>query len=309
MNNFPIELQHLITLKTLSETGTLSRTAKILHLTQPAISHQIKMIEDFYGFRLYERKSSPVLFSAAGHRLLDLANAVLPLIQQAATDLKQMVHQQRGSLRISVECHTCFDWLLPSMDTFRGRWPDVELDILSGFQDDPVSLLLQNRADLAILSDYEKESGIDHFPLFSFEIVALMSNDHPLTAKSRLDATDFAEVTLITYPIPDEMIDVIRKVLKPAGITPKKRTSQLTMAILQLVASGRGIAALPLWAVRPYLEKNYVTSRPIGPSGLTGDLYTAVRSQDSGGAYLRDFVDIMRNTGFTQLPGITLLEE
>lgn len=309
MKNSPIELQHLITLKTLSETGTLSRTAKILHLTQPALSHQIKIIEDYYGFRLYERKSSPVLFSAAGHRLLDLANAVLPLIQQAAIDLKQMEHQQRGALRISVECHTCFDWLLPSMDTFRGRWPDIELDILSGFQDDPVKLLLQNQADLAILADYEKEPGIDHFPLFSFEIVALMSNDHPLAAKSRLDAIDFAEETLITYPIPDDMIDVIRKVLKPAGIKPKKRTSQLTMAILQLVASGRGIAALPLWAVQPYLEKKYVTSRPIGPAGLTGDLYIASRSGDPGSVYLLDFIEIMRNTGFMQLPGITLLDQ
>lgn len=71
------------------------------------------------------------------------------------------------------------------------------------------------------------------------------------------EAEDFANETLITYPVPDDMLDLLRKILLPKGIIPIRRTSELTIAIVQLVASKRGIAALPYWAVMPYVEKIY----------------------------------------------------
>jgi LysR family transcriptional regulator for metE and metH len=102
-----------------------------------------------------------------------------------------------------------------------------------------------------------------------------MSPRHPLAAKPWLEAADFADETLITYPVPDEMLDVMKHCLIPAGVNPKRRTAELTVAILQLVASGRGIAALPSWTVGNYIERGYVVSRPIGPHGLRCELYAA----------------------------------
>jgi LysR family transcriptional regulator for metE and metH len=301
-------MRPLKTLLALREAGNLSRAAQLLNLTQSALSHQLKGLEDHYGAALFERKSSPVSFGAAGQRLLRLADAVMPLVDEAERDVSRLVSGAAGSVRIAVECHTCFDWLMPAMDAFRARWPEVELDIVSGFQADPVGLLHQDRAELAIVSDTDAdESGVTVHPLFSFEIVALLPKGHALLAKPWLDAADFAPHTLITYPVPDEMLDLVRRVLQPAGVAPQRRTTELTVAMLQLVASGRGLAALPLWAVKSYLDRGYVERQRIGADGLTGRLYAVTPKRLADRPYLAEFVRLMRETSLLTLPGVTLL--
>lgn len=303
-----LELRHLKTLLALREAGNLSRAAQLLNLTQSALSHQMKALEEQYGAPLFERKSTPVGFTAPGQRLLKLAEGVLPQVAEAERDIARLVQGAAGRLRIAVECHTCFDWLMPAMDAMREHWPEVELDIVSGFQADPVGLLHQDRADLAIVAEVDDgETGVDVHPLFAFEIVALLPKGHPLLARPHLVAVDFADQPLITYPVPDEMLDLVRRVLQPAGVSPPRRTTELTVAMLQLVASGRGLAALPRWAVAGYLERGYVAGQRIGPDGLTGRLYAVVAQRPLAQPYVADFVQQMRQTSLRTLPGITLL--
>ena len=308
MNQSILEVRHLRTLVALRDSGSLVRAAHLLNLTQSALSHQIKLLEDRYGQPLFERKSVPPQFTAVGERLLALADAVLPQVEGTERDIARLVLGQGGQMRIAVECHTCFDWLMPAMDAFRTRWPEVELDIVSGFHADPVGLLHQGRADVAIVSEVDAdEAGVDYHALFGFEIRALLANTHPLVARPHLVAQDFADQTIITYPVPDEMLDLIRQVLEPAGVRPPRRTTELTVAMLQLVASGRGVAALPLWAVQSYLDRGYVTARPIGEKGLRGELHAACLPSLSAKPYLQDFVQVTRETSFVTLKGVELL--
>jgi LysR family transcriptional regulator, regulator for metE and metH len=304
-----LELRHLRTLVALREAGNLSRASQLLNVTQSALSHQLRLIEDHYAASVFERKSNPVTFTAPGRRLLALADAVLPAVDEAERDVTKLVSGASGALRIAVECHTCFDWLMPVMDAFRTRWPEVELDIVSGFHADPVGLLHQDRAEIAIVSELNEadEKGVVYHPLFSFEIVALLPQGHALLGKTHLRPKDFANQTLITYPVPDDMLDLVRRVLVPAGVSPARRTTELTVAILQLVASGRGIAALPLWAVKSYLDRGYVASARIGARGLTGRLYAAIPERLNERAYVKEFVQLMRETSLLTLEGVSLL--
>jgi LysR family transcriptional regulator for metE and metH len=309
MSQSPLELRHLKTLRALRETGNLSRAAQVLNVTQSALSHQLKGLEAHYDAELFERKSSPVRFTATGQRLLRLADAVLQLVDDGERDVARLVQGATGALRIAVECHTCFDWLMPAMDAFRSRWPEVELDIVSGFHADPVGLLHQGKAEVAIVSESaeSEEANVSFLPLFSFEIVAILPVDHALLARPHLTARHFANQTLITYPVPDEMLDLVRRVLVPAGVAPARRTTELTVAMLQLVASGRGVAALPLWAVKSYLDRGYVASQRIGAHGLTGRLYAAVPQALRERPYVAEFVRLMREMSLATLPGVTLL--
>jgi LysR family transcriptional regulator for metE and metH len=302
-----LELRHLKTLVALREAGNLLRAATLLNVTQSALSHQIKLLEDHYGTPLFERKSVPVRFTPAGERLLKAANAVLPQVAGAERDLVRLAQGVAGQLRIAVECHTCFDWLMPAMDVFRSRWPEVELDIVSGFQADPVGLLYGHRADIAIVSEVDTDEKVDYHALFRFEIVALVAKDHPLAAREFLSAEDFATDTLITYPVPDDMLDVVRQVLKPAGVNPARRTTELTVAMLQLVASRRGIATLPVWAAQNYLNRDYVLAKRITPAGLTGRLYAACLPSLSAKPYLTDFVHTTRESCYLNLRSVELL--
>jgi LysR family transcriptional regulator for metE and metH len=307
MSQSPLELRHLKTLRALRDAGNLSRAAAILNVTQSALSHQLKSLEAHYGAELFERKSSPVAFTAPGRRLLRLADEVLAQVDDGERDVARLVEGAAGALRIAVECHTCFDWLMPTMDAFRGRWPEVDLDIVSGFHADPVGLLHQGRAEVAIVSELADEAHVAFLPLVSFEIVAILPNGHPLLARPHLNARHFAGQTLITYPVPDDMLDLVRRVLAPAGVAPARRTTELTVAMLQLVASGRGIAALPLWAVKSYLDRGYVRAQRIGARGLTGRLYAAVPQRLRERPYLVEFVRLMRETSLLTLPGVTPL--
>ena len=304
-----IELRHLKTLLALEETGSVSLAAQRIFLTQSALSHQIRTLESYYDTPLFERKSVPLRFTHAGARLLKLAHELLPKIAAAERDMAQIIEGEAGELRLAVECHTCFDWLMPAMGEFRPLWPKVELDIVSGFQADPVGLLLNHRADLAIVSEAVPQAGIAYRPLFAYGMVGICAPDHPLAAKDIWQAEDFADETLITYPVPDDMIDLLRKVLLPKGISPARRHSELTIAIVQLVASRRGIAALPHWSVMPYLEKGYVVSRQITDAGLQSELYAAMRSEDEHNSYLADFCQIVRDQGFNTLGALSLPEE
>lgn len=303
-----LEIRHLKTLQALHEAGNLLRAASLLNLTQSALSHQIKLLEDHYGSVLFERKTTPIRFTAAGERLLQLANNVLPQVAAAERDLARLAQGVAGQLRIAVECHTCFDWLMPAMDVFRTRWPEVELDIVSGFQADPVGLLYERRADIAIVSETDISEKVHYHPLFRFEIIALIAKDHALAERDYLVAQDFANDTLITYPVPDDMLDVVRQVLAPAGvITAGRRTTELTVAMMQLVASKRGIATLPVWAAQNYVNRDYVLAKRVTASGLIGSLYAASLPETSDKSYLKDFVATIRETSFLQLPSIELL--
>jgi LysR family transcriptional regulator for metE and metH len=303
-----LEFRHMETLVALSECGSLSKAAERLCLTQSALSHQLKALESHYGAAVVEKNIRPLRFTAIGERLLALARLVLPLVAEAGRDIARLAEGHAGPLRVAVQCHNCFDWLMPAMDSYRTLWPEVELDIISGFVMDPLPLLERGEAELAVIHDRQPpHAHVVFSPLFRYESVALMSPRHRLAAKSWVDAADFADETLITYPVPDEMLDLMKHCLTPAGINPKRRTAELTVAILQLVASGRGIAALPSWTVGNYIERGYVVSRPIGQAGLRCELYAATTKSGAEAAYIREFIALTRTQSLTELAGVSAL--
>lgn len=299
-----LELRHLETLIALAETGSLASAAKRISLTQSALSHQLKALEGHYDCLLFERKTTPLRWTPSGERLVALAYDVVRRIAEANREVARLLEGQAGQMRIAVECHSCFDWLMPAMDVFRKNWEEVEMDLVSGFHPDPVELLAENRADIVIVSRKKRRTGIVFHPLFAYFMPAILSQKHPLTRKKHLTASDFARETLITYPIPDERLDLIRQVLGPAGVTPERRTATLTEAVLQLVASGRGISALPAWAIQQYLDREYVAERPITAKGLRCELYAATTTASSQASYMVEFVQTMRDVSFRQLKGI-----
>ena len=223
------------------------------------------------------------------------AQVVLPQIELAEYQLKRAAQGDAGRLHITIECHSCFEWLIPVLDHYRTRWPDVEVDIRLGISFDPLPALLQGDIDLVITSDQQVHKGIVFENLFTYEAMAVLANDHPLAQKPRLNAEDFALQTLITYPVAQSRLDVFRYFLTPAGITPLQlRQTELTAMILQLVASRRGIAVLPDWVLRDYVSRNYVTARPLGENGMRGIVYAAIRQREAAQAYLVDFIKLAR---------------
>lgn len=302
---YHIDLRHLRTLAALRDAGSLVAAAERVHVTQSALSHQLKDIEWRLGCPLFFRKTRPVRFTPAGERLLQLADDVLPLTRAASQDLARLAGGQAGRLLLAVECHSCFDWLLPAIDVYREQWPSVDLDISSGFNFDSLPALLRGDLDLVVTADPIDDDGLAYLPLFGFEAQVAVAPSHPLAAKAWLEPADLAEETLITYPVEHERLHVFTAFLDPAGIRPAQlQTAELTTVMVQQVASGRGVCCLPNWALRDYLARGLVVARSLGEDGVWPNLSAAVRSEQADVPYVAAFAALAKATCFANLVGI-----
>ncbi len=289
-----IELRHLKTLTALREHGSLVAAAGDLCLTPSAISHQLKELDQWFGVEIVNRRNRPVSFSNVGLRLLKLADDILPQVQIAQSDISRIVHGQTGRIIFSSECHSCFDWLMPLLNQYRMQYPDVDLDFASGFEANPHELLQNSEFDLLITADPIALKGIEYFPIFEYESRLVLSNTHPLVRSEQITVQELAEETLITYPVDKHRLDIMSKLFIPENILPKQiRTTDLTQMLIQLVASGRGIGALPDWVVSEYEQKGWVTSRRlncVAPEGLRRTLYAGYRIEEKQKSYFEGFL-------------------
>ncbi|CAG0961784.1 HTH-type transcriptional regulator MetR [Methylophilaceae bacterium] len=302
-----LEIRHLKSLIAIAETGKLAHAAERIHLTQSALSHQIRALEEHYEITLFQRTAHGLRFTPAGERILELARIVLRELHKTERDLARLKSDQSGELRIVLECHTCFDWLTPVMDAFRRAWPEVEIDLVAGFHSDPWHLIDEGKADLVIGGPPIAKPTLEQAALFEFEIMAVLPPDHALRKKRYLLAGDFQDETLITYPVPDQRIDIIRQVLQPAHIEYQRRTAELTVAIMQLVASRRGLAALPSWGIQSYVEHEYVIARPIGKKGLWSTLHASANAETLHRPHTQDLIRTIRDICAEKLSNIRLL--
>ncbi|MEM7080289.1 MAG: LysR family transcriptional regulator [Pseudomonadota bacterium] len=304
-----LELRHLRTLAALRDSGSLVEAAERVFLTQSALSHQIKELETRIGCTLFVRKTRPVRFTAAGTRLLRLADEVLPRIHSTELDLQRLAGGESGRIFMAIECHSCFEWLLPAINEYRDQWPDVELDISSGFHFAPLPALSRGDLDLVITADPVDELGVHYFPLFSYEAQLAVSKDHFIVEHEWAEPGHLRNETLITYPVDRSRLDVFTSFLEPAGVEPKQvRNAELTAMMVQLVASGRGVACLPNWALHEYSAKDYLVVRSLGEEGVWPTLYAAVRQDQAESSFIQGFVDIAKRNCFDNLVGIVTAE-
>lgn len=304
-----VEIRHLRTLVALRETGSLVEASERMFLTQSALSHQIKELEGRLGCTLFLRKTRPVRFTSAGNRLLELADEVLPRLHKAELDLQRFAGGETGRIIMAIECHSCFEWLLPAIDAYRNEWGDVELDISSGFHFAPLPALARGDLDLVITADPVDEAGIAYFPIFSYEAQLAIAKNHPLVDKPWAEPEDLANEVVITYPVDQDRLDLFTGFLQPAGVAPERvRHAELTTMIVQLVASGRGVTCLPNWALHEYLQNDYVEVRSLGEKGIWPTLYAAVRKDQADASFMAAFIDVAKEVCFANLRGIVTAE-
>lgn len=299
-----IELKHLKTLATLRDTGSLTATATTLHLTQSALSHQIKDLEARIGGQLFLRKTRPVRFTSEGEILLNLADQVLPRLARAENELASLKEDVNGRLHMAIECHSCFQWLMPALREYQVAWPSVTLDFSSGFGFEPLPALMNGELDLVITSDIQPRSEVHYEPLFDFEMRLVTATNHPLASKTSIEPSDLENETMLSYPVQKSRLDVVKHFLHPAGIEPAKwKQADNTLMLVQMVSAGLGVAALPNWAISEFSRQGLITSISLG-DGLWRRLFAATRNSDKDKRYLQAFFNTARQQSKSHLEGI-----
>ncbi len=291
-----IELRHLRTIRAIHQAGGLARAADVLNMTQSALSHQVAGLEVQAGMELFVRRSKPMKLSAAGIRMLRAADRILPEIDAMEEEFRALRSGKTGRLHIAIECHACFDWLFPVLELFRHAWPEVDVDIRAGLAFDALPALNREEVDLVISSNPIPLSGITFNPLFDYHPTFLAAAINPLSAKAMIEAQDFRNQVLITYPVTRDKLDVFTELLTPARVEPRaQRTAELTAVILMLVGSNRGVAVLPDWVLRDVKSSADYITRPLGPGVIQKRLYAATREEDAARPFMAHFLKLGRS--------------
>jgi LysR family transcriptional regulator for metE and metH len=291
-----VELKHLRTIRAIHQAGGLGRAAEMLNMTQSALSHQVAALEDQAGMELFVRRSKPMRLSAAGLRMLRAAERILPEVDAMVEEFRALRSGKTGRLHIAIECHACFDWLFPVLELFRHAWPEVDVDIRAGLAFDALPALRREEVDLVISSDPVEIEGVVFNPLFDYHPMFVGPRDFPNCAKPFIEAEDFRDQVLITYPVGRDRLDVFTELLTPARVEPRaQRTAELTAVILMLVASGRGVSVLPDWVLREVRGNADYITRPLGPGPITKRLYAATREADVSRPYMAHFLRLGRS--------------
>lgn len=287
-----LDIKLLRTLQAVAETGSLQGAAARLFVTQSALSHQLRDIEQRLGTPLFVRKSQPLQFSWQGQLILSLANDVLPQIRQVETQLlsKQPQHSQ---LRLTVECHACFHWLLPALKAFRSEHADVDLQLVTDIDHHAIEAMVQGELELVLTTDQRLESQVLYQPVFDLELLAYMAPEHPLAVKDFLQPDDLRQQRLLTYPIEPERQDLFRYFLDKHRFEGSQRHVAQASQMLQLVAAGEGIAVLPTWLQEPFVSQGLIVTKPLGPAGLKRTMYLAT-PRHLHLAVLSDFYPLLR---------------
>jgi LysR family transcriptional regulator for metE and metH len=222
---------------------------------------------------------------------------VLPQIEQAEQALGDFARGSRGSLRIGMECHPCYQWLLKIVGDYMQHWRDIDVDVKQKFRFGGLDALLEHDIDLLVTPDPMPRAGLIFEPVFDYEQVLVVGRDHPLAGAGFVEAKQLTDQVLITYPVDIERLDIYNYFLNPAGVTPRAhKVIESTDLMLQMVAFGRGVAALPRWLVEENAGRMGIAAVRLGPSGVPKQIHLGIRAVDGDTGYLRAFIDAAKGS-------------
>jgi LysR family transcriptional regulator for metE and metH len=290
-----LERIHLSVVREVDKQGSLTAAADVLHVTQSALSHSMKKLEQQLGTDIWMREGRSLRLTQAGQYLLAVANRVLPQLDLAEERLRQFAQGERGTLRIGMECHPCYQWLLKVVSPYLAAWPDVDVDVKQKFQFGGIGALFGYEIDLLVTPDPLFKPGLTFEPVFDYEQVLVVARQHALAGARHIEPQQLTQEVLITYPVSTDRLDIYNQFLLPAGVTPKRhKTIETTDIMLQMVASGRGVAALPRWLVQEYAGKVDVVPVRLGPRGIAKQIFLGAREADLPIDYLQAFIQMAR---------------
>lgn len=292
-----LERTHLEILTAIKEHGTLTKAADSLHLSQSALSHSIKKLENQINTPIWQKDGRNLRLTSAGERIQNLANRVLPQFLHTELLLKQIAKGEMGSLRIGMECHPCYQWLLRVIQPYLEHWTDIDIDVRQEFQFGALGALLSYEIDVLITPDPLFKPKIEYIPVFDYEHRLVVSDAHELASQEFVLPEQLSNEVLFSYPVEPMRLDIFSQFLNPAKCSVKKhKIIETTEIMLQMVAAGRGICALPGWLVDEYAKTMPIKSLKFGKKGISKQIFVGVRKDEQHVDYLKDFIEQAKKT-------------
>ena len=292
-----LERVHLEILTAIKEHGTLTKAADSLYLSQSALSHSIKKLESQLATSIWKKEGRNLRLTPAGERIQTLANRVLPQFLHTELLLNQIAKGEAGALRIGMECHPCYQWLLRVIQPYLDKWPNIDMDVRQEFQFGALGALFSYEIDVLITPDPLFKPKIEYIPVFDYEHRLVVSTSHQLAKEDFVLPEQLSNQVLLSHPVEPTRLDIFSQFLSPAKCSVRKhKYIETTEIMLQMVAAGRGVCALPGWLVDEYAKSMPIKSLRFGEKGIDKQIFIGVRKDEQHINYLNDFIAQAKET-------------
>jgi LysR family transcriptional regulator, regulator for metE and metH len=300
-----LEIRHLRLVAEIADAGSMTKAADRLFLTQSALSHQLRDIEERFGTPFFVRLGRRMVLTAAGRRVLETATRVIGDIQRAEEDVRRLAGNADGTIRVCTQCNTGYHWLAPLLTVFQRKHPRVSVNVAADATDRPVDALFDGRVDLAILIDPVADRRLRLRPLFTDEMVAIVPKSHPLARRRWVSAEDLAAQHLLLYTSAPRDSFVLRNVLDPAGLRPARVSFiMLTEAMIELAKAGAGVGILPRWSAQRAIAAGAVAALSITRRAMRRQWVAATLAAQPDPPYLVDFIDLVADRALPARAGV-----
>jgi LysR family transcriptional regulator for metE and metH len=293
-----IDVRHLRMLTAVARAGSVTRAAAELHLTQSAVSHQLRGLEERLGAPLFLRLGKRMVASAAGERLLAVARRILQDLDAAEDEIRRLGGGRTRVLRVCAQCNTGYHWLPPLVEAFRRRHPTVDVTLALECTTRPLDALLDGRLDVAIVTEPVQHAHVRTRPLFDDEHAAIVAPDHPFACRAFVHPADLAAEHLLLYSSSPDDSFTIQRILRPAGVTPGRVSFvMLTEAILAMVKARLGVSVMQTWAIEPALRAGEIAAVPITRYGIRRQWQAATLVEAGRPTHVESFIDLLAAQG------------
>ena len=292
--SMPMSQKDLETVRLIAANGSLTETARLMHVSQPAISQRLAAIEDRIGVRLFIRRNGSMRATAAAERLAAAASTIDRVLNHAIDDVRSLLGQREQQLRITTQCYTCYRWMSFVIREMLAQFPDLNVDVVPEAIEDPYGAIERDEIDIAIISHPDASSLLRPVELFRDELFAVMRHDHPLAARKFLNPENFRDEALILYS--GQRHAFVDEILSPAGITPARlRQVRMTEAIVELARAGQGIAVLAGWVLNDLVSKHELRAVRITRGGYRRR-WQALINEQCPAVHAARFVELVKQT-------------
>jgi LysR family transcriptional regulator for metE and metH len=293
-----LDSRHLRVVAEVARTESVTRAADRLNVTQSAVSHQLREIEDRLGTAIFVRSGRRMLLTPAGRLLADAASQVLETIAQVEARVSQLARNISGELRVSAHCHTGYHWLPALVDGLRRRYPNFEIRISPEFTLNPIAALLDAKLDLAIVNDASEDKRLRFRELFDDEHVAVVHPGHAWAGRSFVTPDELVTEQLYLYSRSIDDSFIVQKVLRPAGIELRRVTYlQLTEGILEMVKAAMGASVLPKWSIANVIASGDIKAIRITRAGVFRKWYAVTLGDAASAPFVEEFIRLLIKQG------------
>ena len=286
-----MEFKYFRLIKTIEEEGSIANSTERLFLTQSALSHQLRELEERLGFKVFHRTRNKWELTQEGRELYKLANKLFSVMDEGFNAIKQIREGSKGAIKLSAECQSFFHSIPSFIQKMCVLYPEIDIAVTLGATHQTISQVLSEEIDIAIVTSKSESDELLNIPVFKDEIFAIMHQEHPLNSLNYLAASHFENVHLLINSFPLEGVAVYEQFLKPNKIIPLKVSAiPFTEITLSMIKANMGIMCAPKWQLSPFKLSKELVFKRIEKNGLKRTHYLAVKKQQRNKKYIHDFI-------------------